>query len=62
MMKSWFDFGDHDLFFKVSAGLKLSNLSQKVLVCIISHEPLADFNQLCMDITFGHDKKLNRFW
>ena len=23
---------------------------------------LADFNQICMDITFGHDKKLNRFW
>ena len=22
---------------------------------------LADFNQICMDITFGHDKKLNRF-
>ena len=20
---------------------------------------LADFNQICMDITFGHDKKLN---
>ena len=23
---------------------------------------LADFNQICMDITFGHDKKLNMFW
>ena len=23
---------------------------------------LADFNQICMDITFGQDKKLNRFW
>ena len=23
---------------------------------------VADFNQICMDITFGHDKKLNRFW
>ena len=22
---------------------------------------LADFNQICIDITFGHDKKLNRF-
>ena len=22
---------------------------------------LADFKQICMDITFGHDKKLNRF-
>ena len=42
-------------------GLKLSNLSQKVLMCVISHE-LVEFNQICMDITFGHDKKLNRFW
>ena len=106
----------NDLIFKVTAGLKLPNLSQKVLVCIISHElvgrfqpdlhgynigtwwrtglvlvtvtyfsrsrrdlncqiwanrcsyaqylmnQVADFNQICMDITFGHDKKLNRFW
>ena len=22
---------------------------------------LVDFNQICMDITFGHDKKLNSF-
>ena len=40
----------------------MPNLSQKVLVCPISHEPAGDFNQICMDITFGHDKKLNRFW
>ena len=116
MMKSWLGFGDLDLIFKVTAGLKLQNLSPKVLVCTISHElvgrfqpvlhgynigtwwradlilvtmtnfsrsvqdlncqiwakrclcaqylmnQLADFNQICMDITFGHDKKLNRFW
>ena len=62
MMKSLFDFGDLDLFSKVSAGLKLPNLSQKVLVCTISHGPAGFFNQICMDITFGHDKKLNRFW
>ena len=103
-------------FFKVYAGLNLPNLSQKVLVCTISHElisrfqpdlhghntgtwwradwvlmtlayfsrslqylnfqiwlirclcaqylmnQLADFNQICMGITFWHDKKLNRFW
>ena len=114
--KSWLGFGDLDLIFKVSAGLKLPNLSPKVLVCTISHElvgrfqpdlhgynigtwwsadlilvtltyfsrsvidltcqlwakrclcaqylmnQLADFNQICMAITFGHDKKLNRFW
>ena len=22
----------------------------------------ADFNQICIYITFGHDKKLNKFW
>ena len=27
----------------------------------ISHEPAGGFYQICMDITFGHDKKLNRF-
>ena len=43
MMKSWFDFGDLDIFFKVSAGLKLPNLSQKVLVCTISREPAGGF-------------------
>ena len=30
--------GDLDLFFKVTAGLKRPNFSQKVLVCTISHE------------------------
>ena len=116
MMKSWLDFGVHDQIFKVTAGLKMPNLSQKVLVCTRSHElvgrfqpdlhrynietwwradsvlvtltyfsrslrnlnfqiwakrcfcaqylmnQLAYFNQTCMDITFGHDKNLNRFW
>ena len=37
-MKSWLGFGDLDIIFKVSAGLKLPKLSQKVLVCTISHE------------------------
>ena len=31
MMKSWLGFGDLELIFKVTAGLKLPNLSQKVL-------------------------------
>ena len=35
-------FGD-DLFFKVTAGLKLPNLSQNVLVSTISHEPAGGF-------------------
>ena len=57
---------DHDLIFKVTAGLKLPNLSQKVLVCTISHELvmnwLAVFKRICMDITLGHDEELIRFW
>ena len=45
-------FGDLDLIFKVAAGLKLPNLSPKVLVCTRSHEPVGrDFSQICMDIT-----------
>ena len=36
-------FGDLDLFFKVTAGLKLPNLSQKMLLCTISHEPAGGF-------------------
>ena len=36
-------FGDLDLFFKVSAGLKLPDLSKKVFVCTISHEPAGGF-------------------
>ena len=43
MMKSWLGFGDLDLIFKVTAGLKLPTLSQKVLVCIISHELVGRF-------------------
>ena len=37
-MKSRLGYGDFDLIFKVNAGLKLPNLSQKVLVYTISHE------------------------
>ena len=32
-----------NLFFKVTAGLKLPNINQKVLVCPISHEPAGGF-------------------
>ena len=42
-MKSLLGFGDLDLFFKVTAGLKLPHLSQKLLVCQISHEPAGGF-------------------
>ena len=36
-------FCDLDLIFKVTAWLKLPNLSQKVLVCRIFHEPIGRF-------------------
>ena len=44
MMKSWLGFGDLDQIFKVTAGLKLPNLSPKVLVCTISHELVGRWN------------------
>ena len=43
MMKSSLGFGGLDLFFKITAGLKLPNLSQNVLVCPISREPAGRF-------------------
>ena len=36
-------FGDYDLLYKVAVALKLPNLSQKVMVCMISHEPVGGF-------------------
>ena len=36
-------FGDLDLIFKVTAGLKLPNLSPKVFVCTIFHELVGRF-------------------
>ena len=36
-------FGDLDLIFKVTVELKLPNLSPKMLVCRIFHEPLGGF-------------------
>ena len=36
-------FGDLDLIFKATAGLKLPNLSPEVLVCTISHELVGRF-------------------
>ena len=43
IINSLLDFGDLDLIFKVIAGLKLPNLSQKVLLCTISHELVGRF-------------------
>ena len=30
-----------DIIFKITVGLKLPNLRRKVLVCLLSHEPLS---------------------
>ena len=57
MMKSSLGFGDLDLIFKVTVGFKLPNLSQKVLCAPHLMNWLADFNQICIDITLGHDEK-----
>ena len=37
-------------------GLILSNLSQKVLVCLLSPEPLAGMLPICMSIILGQDQ------
>ena len=39
-------------------GLKLPNLNPKVLMCTISHELVGNFNNICMNITLGHDEEL----
>ena len=109
MMKSWVGFGDLDLIFRVTVGLKEPNLSQwgnelnkqdafvqilHKLLCVDRYfhvsvfcvfvwkrnkcfnqigakrclcaqylmNQLLDFDHICMDITFGHNEKLNRFW
>ena len=43
MMKSRLGFGDLDQIFKVTVGIKLPNLSPKVLVCTISYELVGRF-------------------
>ena len=46
-------FGDLDLIFKVTAGLKLPDLSQKVLLCTMSNELVGRFQpDLPGDILF----------
>ena len=53
MMKSCLGFGDLDLIFKVTAGLKLANLSPKVLVCTISHELVGRFQPVLHGYNIG---------
>ena len=61
-MKNWLGFGDLDLIFKMVACFKLPNLSQKGLSAWYLMNQLADFNQICMYITLGHNEDLIRFW
>ena len=58
MMKSWLGFGDLDLIFKVTTGLKLPNLSPRVLVCTISHELVDRFQPYLHGYTLGHDEEV----
>ena len=57
MMKIWLGFGYLDIIFKVTAGLKLPNLSQKCLSVPYLMNWLADFSQICMDVTLGYDEE-----
>ena len=62
-MKSWLGFGDLDLIFKVTAGLKTAKFKQKNGMCApYLMNWSADFNQICIDITLGHDEELIWFW
>ena len=49
-------FGDLHLIFKVTVGLILPNVSPKVLVCLLSHEPLAGMLPICMSTLLGQDQ------
>ena len=60
-MKSLLGFGDLDLIFKVTAGLKLPNFIKKALCALYLMNRLADFRQICIDITLGYDEELSRF-
>ena len=52
-------FGDLDLISKVSAGLKVPNLSQNLIVCLYLMNQSGDFEYICIDL--GHDEELIRF-
>ena len=58
MTKSCLGFGELDLIFKVTAGLKLPNLCPKVIVCTISHELVGRFQPGLHGYNMGHDEEL----
>ena len=49
-------FDDIDLIFKVTVGFKLPNLKSQSACVHHLMNWLADFNQICMDITLGHEE------
>ena len=57
-------FGDSDLIFKITAGLKLPNLHQKVIVCMLhlSHEPLAGMLPNLHVYIIGTGSKADEIW
>ena len=58
MKKNWLDFGDLDLFFKVTGGLILENgFSAPYL-----QNEWIDFDQTCTTILLREGKELIRFW
>ena len=46
----------------VTVGLKVANLSQKVLTCMLSQEPLAERYQIGISISLKQDQGLIRCW
>ena len=48
-------------FSRSLGGLNCQIWAKRCLCAQYLMNQLADLNQICMDITFGHDKKLNRF-
>ena len=48
-MKRWLGFGDTHLIFKVTVGLILPNLSQKVLVCCLMNHWLECYQFACLN-------------
>ena len=53
MMKGWLGFGDIDLIFKVTAGLKLPISSKKVFVSTTYHELFGRFQPDLHGYNFG---------
>ena len=58
MGKSWFDFGDLDLIFRVTPAVL--HVQNRFSVHYLLNQRM-DFNQTCLDILFGVGEELIRF-